>query len=238
MNRYHLHRYVGLGAACFLVFLAVSGWLMHHADRFGLSERYVCMDSLLDWYGIEAPSDLVGYRVAGHTIVTLGGQIYFDGRWVGEAPMAPVGAVPMAPGIIVAFPDQLLWFDDAGRIIERIEAVHGVPRPVTRIGLLGNGHLAAASAQQIFVADGDLLVWARAPDASVSWSDPVTLEVEQQAAIRASYRERVLTWQRVIADAHSGRILGWWGPWLMDLVALALLLLAVSGLLIWSRRRG
>lgn len=51
------------------------------------------------------------------------------------------------------------------------------------------------------------------------------------------FRGRILPWERVILDLHSGRIFGPWGPWLMDAAAILLLFLAGSGVSIWWKRQ-
>ncbi len=49
---------------------------------------------------------------------------------------------------------------------------------------------------------------------------------------------RWLSAERILLDVHSGRILGRYGPWLMDGAAILLLILAATGLIGWFRGRG
>ena len=46
-----------------------------------------------------------------------------------------------------------------------------------------------------------------------------------------------ISWQRLMQDLHSGRWFGGWGVWMMDIAAVILLLLAVSGLWMWWGKR-
>ncbi|MGS0729088.1 PepSY-associated TM helix domain-containing protein, partial [Shewanella sp. 0m-11] len=46
-----------------------------------------------------------------------------------------------------------------------------------------------------------------------------------------------LTWERVLLDMHSGRFFGSLGPWIMDLVALSLLIMAFTGCYIWLQQK-
>ncbi len=45
-----------------------------------------------------------------------------------------------------------------------------------------------------------------------------------------------LNWERVLLDLHSGRLAGQLGRWVMDLVALVLMVLAFTGIWLWIRR--
>ena len=46
-----------------------------------------------------------------------------------------------------------------------------------------------------------------------------------------------LNWQRLLQDLHAGRLFGLAGQLLMDLAALLLVVLAFTGVIIWSRGR-
>lgn len=52
-----------------------------------------------------------------------------------------------------------------------------------------------------------------------------------------SRMSRWISAERIVLDVHSGRILGPAGPYLMDGAAIALLLLAASGIWGWARIR-
>ena len=47
----------------------------------------------------------------------------------------------------------------------------------------------------------------------------------------------LISWERLLLDIHSGRVLGSLGVVLVDLMALLFMLMAASGVWIWSRRR-
>ena len=57
--------------------------------------------------------------------------------------------------------------------------------------------------------------------------------------LRAQYRGRGLTVERVLADVHSGRIFARAGTLIMDAVAVFMIVLSLSGFVLWiqhSRR--
>jgi hypothetical protein len=48
-----------------------------------------------------------------------------------------------------------------------------------------------------------------------------------------SRSHKTISWQRLLLDLHSGRWFGAYGVWLVDLAAVILLFLALSGCWIW-----
>ena len=52
----------------------------------------------------------------------------------------------------------------------------------------------------------------------------------------ADYANEILTLDKVVLDIHTGRFFGSAGEWLMDIAAIALLLLSASGLYMWYRK--
>ena len=68
-----------------------------------------------------------------------------------------------------------------------------------------------------------------------NWVKPtqVSEKLKEQAVL--AYRAQFLTLERIILDAHSGRILGLFGVLFMDAVAVLLILLSISGVYIWVR---
>jgi hypothetical protein len=58
---------------------------------------------------------------------------------------------------------------------------------------------------------------------------------ERLRELGRDYRGRVLTLERLMLDLHSGRLFGLGGTWLMDIVAALLVILAASGMWLWSR---
>jgi hypothetical protein len=56
-------------------------------------------------------------------------------------------------------------------------------------------------------------------------------------SLQGQYRGRGLSFERVIADVHSGRIVTITGPYLMDAVAILLIILSITGIAMWLRPR-
>ncbi len=70
----------------------------------------------------------------------------------------------------------------------------------------------------------------------VSWYQPAVLPATIASELITTYQGQGLTWEHVLLDLHSGRILGQPGVWLYDAAALLLLFLALSGFIMWYQR--
>ena len=64
----------------------------------------------------------------------------------------------------------------------------------------------------------------------------MVISPELNRKILARYRGHGLPLERVLLDLHSGRILGKWGVWLIDVVAILLFVLAITGSWMWFQR--
>jgi uncharacterized iron-regulated membrane protein len=56
------------------------------------------------------------------------------------------------------------------------------------------------------------------------------------ASLLKQHKGKGLPWERVVLDLHSGRIVGLAGVYFMDLIALLLIFLSVSGITLWAKR--
>ena len=62
-------------------------------------------------------------------------------------------------------------------------------------------------------------------------------EMQQTTHAEILYQSQYLTVERIVLDAHSGRLFGDIGVFFMDIVAVLLILLSLSGLYIWLRHK-
>lgn len=233
------HRRLGLTAAVFVLLLAITGLALNHTDSLRLDERFVGAGWLLGWYGIEAPARAEGFRLEGSTVTRLGERVYLDDRLVEQDVDALSGAVSTDGFIIVAVDGELLLLTAAGDRVERLGREDGIPAGIRAVGTDADGRLVVRTASGIYRADPQLLTWEPSGSASnaVRWPEPVAPDPALLASLRQDYLSNILTLERVLLDLHSGRILGRYGPWLMDAAAVLLLVLAVTGVWLWSGLR-
>jgi hypothetical protein len=243
----HWHRRIGLFAALFVIVLLVTGILLNHTEDLKLDSRYVGSSALLDWYGIQAPAKPVSYAAGGHWITQLGERVYFDGHELLNDTGTLIGALTLDDRIIVAIEGRLLLFTAKGERLESLGGADGVPGGMRAIGTKAD-RLVVRASHGDYLTDKDGLRWEESekegdvhtPVEGVVWAEQAAAPAALQQLLAESYRGRGLSAERVLLDLHSGRILGWGGVWLVDAVAVLLMVLALSGVWMWLRlvRRG
>lgn len=227
------HRLIGLGGAVFLLILLVTGVGLQHTDDLGLNDTFAASPALLHWWGIEAPTRYTAYRADDTEVVELGGRLFVNGQGVLDNLNALVGAVAVGDLILAAGPSVLTVTTADGALVDHMVT----PALVDRVGKLGDTAVIGTETG-VLIADDSLLSWGPAGSSdAVAWSKPVILGTETLASLQRLYLQRTLSWERVVADLHSGRVLGPFGPLLVDLVAFALIALAITGLVLSRRPR-
>ena len=234
---YIWHRYMGIFAALFVIVLTITGLALNHTDELGLDSSTVQSDTLLDWYGIHAPEIKTGYRAGAHHVTEVGDHVYWDTAEIPGVYSPLIGVVENSGLMIIAVEGHLLLFTADGELIEQLGSAAGVPAGMRAIGLTANGNLAIRAAHGYYQTSADFLEWNETDDLDAVWAHSEEPSLQLKQAIQASWRGSGLPMERVMLDLHSGRILGSWGVYLVDAAAILFLMLAVSGVWLWSKRR-
>jgi len=232
------HRRLGLGAAVLVLILSTTGIVLNHPDALGLHDRNLAAPWLLSWYGLEdAPTDRVGFFVNDHWVSDGADRIFLDDTAVGDAFEPLVGAVFHDNFIIVAEPARLSLFTSEG---DFVETLNGLPAAGTieriGLGLKPVTGVVIDMGDTQFVGDALLSQWTPTTGA-VAWSKAQPLPAAYREALNQFQRGDGLPLYRVILDVHSGRFFTSLGPWIMDLAALILIGLSLSGFWVWYSRR-
>jgi hypothetical protein len=228
------HRYIGLGSALFVILLTLTGLLLNHTDELALDSRHVQSSLVLDWYGIRAPEDMVTYMAGSTAITEVGRQIYWNTTLIPQA-QALLGAVEAHGLVIIGSKNQLLLFTPEGELIERLDNGAGIPEGMQALGVNSTGDLVVRTTHGLYRADSNILKWQKIPDAPILWAVAAHPSATLRSALKQAYRGTGLSVERLLLDIHSGRILGKRGVYLVDAAALLFLLLASSGVWLWSR---
>lgn len=230
-----------------VLLLAVTGVLLNHVDDVAWMKGTVSSEVLLGWYGVAPSEEIVHYGVGRHSAASLEHGLYLDGRLVGSTRSPLVGAVAVQRFVAFAMHDRIIIFDpdpkiadDREPIVDQMDSA-SLPGQVVRVGMTVQRRLAVETPEGRFASDADLLGWEpHDPTLDVTWSESTPASAEEREAILHGYRGEGLPRTRVVADLHSGRIFGRFGPLAMDLMAVALLVLVATGLMGsgFGRRRG
>ena len=234
---YLWHRYIGLGAALFVIMLAITGLALNHTESLDMDSTHVQTDLLLDWYGIRAPDKFASFSAGNSMFSEVNQHIYRGSERMADLRVPLIGAVAIQDIIILASLDQLTVLSADGEVIEHLGSAAGVPAGMTSIGTTGDGSIVIKAAHGFYLTDDSFLEWEETDSVEATWSRQTPTPAELATALRMAYRGSGLTLERIILDLHSGRILGNAGVLLVDAAAILFLLLACSGVWLWSRRR-
>ncbi len=233
---YVWHRVIGVTIALFVLLLAVTGILINHAPGLGLDRLGVASHALLDWYGIAPPAPRC-HAVTTRWVCALGERVMLDVVPIEGQRGSLQGAVALGPMIAIAFADGLLLLDGQGRVIERLDALAGLPGDIQAIGRAADGRPVLRAADGVWLGDSAGLGWQRGAELAVQWSRESPPPTALASSLAREATAGLLTWERVLLDLHAGRLFGRIGPWLMDAVAIALVALALSGMVLWVKQR-
>ncbi len=229
------HYWIGLGLALPLVMLALTGILLNHTDDLALAQRHSSQNWLLQVYGVQPVAPETGFRMNGLWLSHARSHLWLNDQILGESANPPTGVALLDGLIVIAQPDHLRLFTLEGAQVERID----LPARITPLGSIASseGKLLARGKGAMLITDSNFLQWSNFSGPWPGANQPQALPLTLQQQIAEQLAANTLTWEKIILDTHSGRIFGPWGPWVLDFVAAITIILAITGCLLWLRRK-
>jgi len=234
------HKRAGLAAAAVLILVTITGIFLNHTSELLLARKFVDQGWLLSFYGIPEP-ELVSYAlgstsITGDSTSDSSGRLYRGIEPLGECRGALVGTASFDTGFVVACERELLFFDQHGQLADKISATYGLPTPVAQLGECGE-FFCVRTPERLFEFEFKTLAFKPRIGLEPVWSEQVQLGGPARRAIYRASRGQGLNWERVLMDLHSGRLFGAVGVWVVDIAAILLLFLALSGFVLWYQQR-
>ncbi|MCG8670820.1 MAG: PepSY domain-containing protein [Pseudomonadales bacterium] len=223
------HRGLGLIAALFAIFLVVTGIPLNHGNDL-LLDKTPIPSSLLSWYGIQVEIPQEGFKLGDRWTVSAQQQLFLDSQNIGSCRDQLAGAVATDEGLFIACGRQVYFLTNEGEVIETAElrfAVGSVGSNSGNVYLKLNKQAVNFDLYEFEV--GEVVI----TEDKIKWSIPDFLPSAISDAIADQIIVEDMTWERFLLDLHSGRMFGSWGVWFVDLIGIAILVLAVSG--VWLR---
>ena len=106
-------------------------------------------------------------------------------------------------------------------------------------------NIAFASEDILYLKTSDL-VWQSSDQAQAwelsdsdfnDWSNEVVVSDQQTKQIEMYFSGKGVSLEQFFLDLHNGNIIKNFGKWFLDLIAIFLLLLSISGIWIWLKKR-
>jgi len=228
------HARIGFVAVIFFLLLSVTGLVLNHTHDLALDAKYVHAAWLARWYGLAPEPPREAFRSGHHDLVAANGRWLLDGRASGEKYPQPVGLVELPDMVVVASSTALYIYRKDGALVERLERSALPGTPVQAIGA-GAQQLVLRTASGTFEST-DTLSWRPAPRDAIAWSAPAELSAAERERY-AALLEPGVSVQQLLLDLHSGRFAGRYGPLAVDILAVLLAVLSLSGAWLFLKPR-
>lgn len=222
------HRMLGLAASLFVLVLVVTGIALNHGHSLSL-DQVGAPSWILGFYGIEPSTPAQGFKASDHWLLESDGQLFFDTSAAGRCAPPLIGALTLDNTILASCQDAIYLFTNSGDLIERST---NIPEPLQAMMLQGQRVLIQGKLN-VYQFDADEFSWALTTPVTIASVAPATLPEELAQTITAKSIVSDITWERFLLDLHSGRLFGELGVWFVDLIAIVLAMLAISG--VWLR---
>lgn len=230
------HRRIGLVAALFVLLLAVTGIFINHANSLNLHSAPLPASLRALFYSVDSPaisSVQVNERWISQVNKT---ELYLDGQLLGACEGGLVGGLSQLSFNLLACEGELQLYSADWELIESVGEFQQLPTPIQHLGGCNSPcfQVVSGSNAGLYLLDMEQLTWGLAEQAApFGWVQFTEAPAEVHRSIDALHFGNSISWERWILDLHSGRFLGSWGVWLMDLMALLFIFSAITGVSAW-----
>lgn len=206
------HRRIGLVLSIFLLWMLASGILLNHSDDLSLSKRFLNNTKLLQWYGVAPPPR---YQAFDKNI-----DVTTDGLWLEQQNLGHcssfLGIAILDEMSVAACAERIVLLSNQAEVIDQIDEPRGLKQRFLAMSQYN---------QTIFLKDEHSIYQLNTDDLSFSVVNPS----QSLSWFAPSLPSKQISLERVLLDAHSGRLLGGWGKYLVDAFAAILFILLISG---------
>lgn len=231
------HRRIGVALLLFVVTLVVTGIAINHTEDLGLDQKFINHPLLLNRYGVPTP-EVKGVAVDGGWLLQRGADaLFFNGLPLGECDGRLLGGVHREGLLVSLCQNALLLHTADGQLLDMLTVATGLPAGLTGLSLQ-EGQILLRGVDGVFALDTDLLQLQPVADRPASWPQADAVPDAVAQTLLQDFRGEGVSWERFLLDLHSGRLFGPVGVWVVDIGAVLLLLIAVSGVWVWLTKPG
>ena len=229
------HRVLGIVSTLIVLVTIVTGLILNHSDAFDLSEKRLRNAVIRSLYGHRDAEIGAAYQTARGWVTQLHARVFLDSDEIIQREALLVGALEMQGSLLVAFTDGIVEFDQTLDVLERYGALDGLKLPVRQLGLLDGAPFTYTDAGLFQFETATGAFKAAAADAEPQWQTSDVLPPAIRDELVVSYGGPGVSYEQLLLDVHSGRLLGLTGVIIVDAAAICLLLLAVTGIYLYFK---
>jgi len=230
------HTWAGLLSAIVLLNLVITGILLNHTDQLQLNRHHVNYVPLLKWYGFKPPGRATRFYLPAGQLLQLDEAVYLGPQRLFDRAESIIGFCELSETLAIVTQTETTLVTLDGELIETIELPDVLSHGVDRVACTPVGPM-IDSGGAVYAPDELFTNWrvGTTPE-MLNWSTPELLGTADRVAAYRLYHNRSLTWERLLVDLHSGRLLGFSGVLLVDAAAMLLLLQLLSGVYLFWRK--
>jgi len=252
------HRRIGFTISIFIFNLAVTGLLLNHYESFSLHTKHIKSSIILDWYNIKYPKNIYCLNFNDEKLCQLDDLLYLidSSNQMTEINNANLNSnigklidvIHIENEIYIISSNMVLLFNTQYQLIDSINVLEDyslslVTSHSSKQQIKLQGYANNASELLLFKLDREAFEITKmmSDNSSVNpqSSIPLTLLTDNNVIkkIGALYRQKQITYLKLIQDLHSGQIIFIQGKLFTDFVAILMIMLAISGFITWNRRK-
>ena len=231
-----VHKFTGIAVCIFLIHLSITGIFLNHTEDLGLDEKYTDSPMILALYNISMPDKEESFLVDNHFISRFGNQVFLDNQPVFKSEVPIIGAIIFNQMLVIAIENELVLLTEDGELIEKLTTANGVPVNIQKLGAF-NSLLFLKTSNQVWESNDEGQEW-RVSDSSFNeWSNEVVMPDEKTQQVKSYFLGKGVSLEQFFLDLHNGNIIKGFGKWILDIIAIFLLLISISGVWIWLRKK-
>ena len=244
-----IHRWLGLWATLFLVILSITGILLNYTEALKLDSTYVRNGFILKLYGMNPANQGAVYQSPQNpkdTIAYVADSLFFNGAFIGKT-STPIAHLRLKDFNVLFTDNEIYLISLDNQLIESIKEntlPYSKLKSIARINPEGAESKTVLIAEEgHFIADAYWLTFKPlmnkeaiegSSEALLAHpkSDPTYIQ-----SLMNDFQGEGVPLYRVLLDLHSGKLFSVPGQTIMNLSAISILVLIVSGLMSWRKRK-
>ena len=228
---------MGVFATLFLIVLAVTGIVLNHTEFFRLDHIKLQHPLILKRYGMMSLEEIRSYQIhETEQLVHFGDTLYYNEQMIAKAD-DPLAILDGSMLTAIVTKHSIVQVTRSGELIEKMNTDQ---LPFTEIIFAGwskEHNPVLRTDEGDFVADADWIdLIPYKGNLLIEPLSELDLSTAEKVAFSKRFQGDGISLYRVILDLHSGRLFGIGGRTMMDLSALAIILLILSGIGGWVRK--
>ena len=231
-----IHKFTGIAVCIFLIHLSITGIFLNHTEDLGLDEKYTASPMILALYNISMPSQEESFLVDNIFISRFGDQVFMGNQPIIKSESPIMGAAFSNQILAIALANEMVLLTQEGELIERISSTAELPENIQKLGV-SEDILYLKTSNQLWQSSDQAQAWELSDSNFNDWSNEVIMPDQQTKQIEMYFSGKGVSLEQFFLDLHNGNIIKGFGKWLLDIIAIFLLLLSISGIWIWLKKR-